>query len=193
MNVILIAMGDIVIELSMEKAANRKSSSTSSIYEPVISSWAIRMGYFFPWWRHQMETFSALLATDHRWRGALVFSLICTWTNGWANNRDAGNLRRHRAHYDAIVMFVQFHWGDPTVLDVIVTVKKCHEVFKNGATVSVGSIYDDNHHQVSAVKICKCPRLGATFVGAIQQPVDRHVNSVMNDQRVLWISIMTAP
>ena len=24
-----------------------------------------------------------------QWRGALVFSLICAWTNGWAKNRDA--------------------------------------------------------------------------------------------------------
>ena len=26
------------------------------------------------------------------------------WTNGWANNRDAGDLRRHRAHHDVTVM-----------------------------------------------------------------------------------------
>ena len=26
------------------------------------------------------------------------------WINGWINNRDAGDLRRHRAHYDVIVM-----------------------------------------------------------------------------------------
>ena len=44
------------------------------------------------WWRHKMKTFSALLAicvgnspvTDEfphkgQWRGALMFSLICTW------------------------------------------------------------------------------------------------------------------
>ena len=37
-------------------------------------------------------------------RGALMFSLICAWLNGWANNREAGDLRRHRAHYDVIVM-----------------------------------------------------------------------------------------
>ena len=34
-------------------------------------------------------------------RGGLMFSLICVWTNGWANIRDAGDLRRHRAHYDS--------------------------------------------------------------------------------------------
>ena len=34
-----------------------------------------------------------------QWRG----SLICTWTNGWTSNGDAGELRRHGAHYDVIV------------------------------------------------------------------------------------------
>ena len=69
------------------------------------------------WWRHQMEIFSALLAFVrgiHRspmnspqkghWWGALMFSLICTWINGWVSNRGAGDLRRHRAHYGVIVM-----------------------------------------------------------------------------------------
>ena len=37
-------------------------------------------------------------------RGALMFSLICAWTNCWVNNRDAGDLRRYRAHYDVTVM-----------------------------------------------------------------------------------------
>ena len=45
--------------------------------------------------------------TGHRWiRGALVFSLICAWINGWVNNGQDGNLRRHRAHYDVTVIFV---------------------------------------------------------------------------------------
>ena len=39
-----------------------------------------------------------------QWRGTLMFSLICTWTNSWANNGDVGDLKRHRAHYDVIVM-----------------------------------------------------------------------------------------
>ena len=34
-----------------------------------------------------------------QWRGALMFSLICAWINIWVNNREAGDLRRHRAHY----------------------------------------------------------------------------------------------
>ena len=78
-------------------------------------------------WRHQMETFSALLAIcagnspgtggihqspvnslhKGQWRGALMFSLICVWINGWVSNREAGDLRRYCAHYDVTVMMKQ--------------------------------------------------------------------------------------
>ena len=37
-------------------------------------------------------------------RGALMFSLICVWINGWVNDREAGDLRRYHAHYDYTVM-----------------------------------------------------------------------------------------
>ena len=39
-----------------------------------------------------------------QWRGALMFSLICAWINDWINNRETGDLRRHRGHYDVNVM-----------------------------------------------------------------------------------------
>ena len=39
-----------------------------------------------------------------QWRGALMFSFICAWINRWVNNREAGDLRRYRAHYIVIVM-----------------------------------------------------------------------------------------
>ena len=67
-------------------------------------------------------TFSALLAicagnsrspmnSPHKgqWRGALMFSLICVLINDWVNNREAGDLRRYRAHYDVTVMVL--HWS----------------------------------------------------------------------------------
>ena len=73
------------------------------------------------WWRHQMEIFSAQLAlcagdspvpvnSPHKglWRGGLMFSLICVWINGWVNNREAGDLRRHRSYYDVNVMVCNF-------------------------------------------------------------------------------------
>ena len=83
-----------------------------------------------PWYRHSMGEKSAIhddvikwkhfprywpfVRGIHRspvnsphngqWRGALMFSLICIWINGWVNNREAGDLRRHRVHYDVTVM-----------------------------------------------------------------------------------------
>ena len=39
-----------------------------------------------------------------QWRGALMFSLICVWKNGWVNNCEAGDLRRYHAHYDVTIM-----------------------------------------------------------------------------------------
>ena len=45
-----------------------------------------------------------------QWRGALMFSLICVWINDWVNNRQAGDLRRYRAHYDVTLM--RTHHGD---------------------------------------------------------------------------------
>ena len=42
-----------------------------------------------------------------QWRGALIFYLICAWINGSEDNREAGDLIRHRAHYDAIVLILQ--------------------------------------------------------------------------------------
>ena len=68
-------------------------------------------------WRHQMETFSMLLAlcagnspvtgefpSQGQWRRALIFSLICAWINACVNNHEAGDLRCHCTHYDVIVI-----------------------------------------------------------------------------------------
>ena len=74
-----------------------------------------------PWWRHQMETLSASLAfvrdrspvnSPHKgqWLGALIFSLICVWINDWVNNREAGDLRRYRAHFDVTLMLHDLSW-----------------------------------------------------------------------------------
>ena len=41
-----------------------------------------------------------------QWRGALMFSLICAWINGWANSGEAGDLRNHRAHQNVTVMII---------------------------------------------------------------------------------------
>ena len=57
-------------------------------------------------WRFVRGIYRSLVNSTHigQWRGALMFSLFCAWTKFWVNNRDAGDLRRHRAHYDLTVV-----------------------------------------------------------------------------------------
>ena len=72
---------------------------------------------FVAWWRHQMETFSALLvicAGNSPVTGEFPAQMPVTrifdvffdlrLNEGWVNNREAGDLRRRRAHYDVTLM-----------------------------------------------------------------------------------------
>ena len=51
-----------------------------------------------------------------QWCAALMFSLICVWINYWGNNREAGDLRRYHAHYDVIVMKLQWNLKQSTAI-----------------------------------------------------------------------------
>ena len=55
----------------------------------------------FVWGIHRSPVNFPHIGQQH---GALMVSLICAWTNGWVNNRDASDLRRHLAHYEVVVM-----------------------------------------------------------------------------------------
>ena len=63
-------------------------------------------GTFPRYWPFVRGIHRSLVNSPHegQWRGTLKFSLICAWTNGWATPRDAGELRRHCAHYDVTIM-----------------------------------------------------------------------------------------
>ena len=108
----------ILVDKKMPQTCCRDSllsfGSVASV--PVNQSWRT-------WWRHQMETFSALLALCEGTplvacgfpsqrpvtRSFDVF-LICASTNNWVNNRDVGNLGRHRDHHDVTLMI----WANDT-------------------------------------------------------------------------------
>ena len=70
----------------------------------------IKWKHFPRYWPFVRGIHRSLVNSPHKGqrRGALMFSLICVWTNGWVdlNHDEAGDLRRHRGHYDVIVMFV---------------------------------------------------------------------------------------
>ena len=68
----------------------------------------IKWKHFPRYWPFVREIHRSPVNSPHKVqrRGALMFSLICARINGWVNNREAGDLRRHRAHYDVTIMDV---------------------------------------------------------------------------------------
>ena len=71
----------------------------------VINKWK----HFPPYWPFVRGIRRSPVNSPHKdqLRGALMFSLICVWINGWVNNRDAGDLRRYRSYYDFTIMLDQ--------------------------------------------------------------------------------------
>ena len=75
-------------------------------------------------------------------RGALMFSLICAWISSWANNGGAGDLRRHRAHYDGIVMWgdaSKFRWSKDSISHLSFDGRHCPAVPIILLTISFGN------------------------------------------------------
>ena len=70
----------------------------------------IKWKHFPRYWPFVRGIYRPPVNSPHKgqWRGALIFSMICGRINGWVNNRDAGDLRRYRAHYYVIVMGQNF-------------------------------------------------------------------------------------
>ena len=76
------------------------------LLELVIHDDVIKWKHFPRYWPFVRGIHLSSVNSPHKgqWRGALMFSLICVWINGWVNNRKASDLRRHRGHYDVNVM-----------------------------------------------------------------------------------------
>ena len=83
-----------------------------------VSSLCYVPAYLWSWWRHQMETFSALLAlcagnslvtgeflAQRPVTHSFCISFIWAWINGWVNNLKAGDLRHHRDHCNVTVWY----------------------------------------------------------------------------------------
>ena len=73
------------------------SGSTSGLVG--ASKWyhddVIKWKYFPRRWTFVRGIYRSEVNSPHKdqWRGALMFSLICVWINGWVNNQDGGDLR----------------------------------------------------------------------------------------------------
>ena len=71
-----------------------RSRSTICSHDDVI-----KWKHFPRYWSFVRGIHRSLVNSPHKgqWRRVLMFSLICAWTNGWVNNRGAGDLRHHCA------------------------------------------------------------------------------------------------
>ena len=96
---------------------NWKTTTTTSDHRKRTSDHddVIKWKHFPRYWPFVREIHRSPVNFPHKgqWRGALMFALIRVWINGWVNNREAGDLRRHLAHYDVIVMDERGRWQLP--------------------------------------------------------------------------------
>ena len=131
-----------------------------------------------------METFSALLALcagnspvtgevplQRRVMRSFDVLVICTWINGWVNNREAGDLRRHRAHYDITVMWL---WND---------IRRSVQTHQYSPFNLLCHIPQANTFNSSPLSGCMCPSLGWVIIGSDNglSPVQRQVIIETND------------
>ena len=105
----------------------------SSLLNGILHDDVIKWKHFPRYWPFVWGTHRSPVDSPHKgqWRGALMFSLICVWINSWINNRDAGDLRRHRAHYDVIVMSA---FCSASILASSATVRSSTSVLNNPPT-----------------------------------------------------------
>ena len=97
------------MSLRHNSLVQRRPHCCQMLYHDDVITWKHFPRYWpFVWGIHRSPVNSP---HKGQWRGALMFSFICTWINGWVNNREAGDLRRHRAHYHVTVMATCAHQG----------------------------------------------------------------------------------
>ena len=101
-----------------------------------------------------------------QWRGALMFSLIRAWTNRWVNNWNAGDFRRHRAHYDVTVMQLDIipraSFLEVGEVNIMSQKTECSED-ANFVAICIGGtggcFYDDRWWRFPVVNSCTCKYL----------------------------------
>ena len=97
---------DVTLGIWREMTSTKPQQNTTKCDHVLNHDDVIKWKHFPCYWTFVRGIHWSPVNSPHKgqWRGALMFSLICTWINGWVNNGEAGDLRCHQAHYYAIVM-----------------------------------------------------------------------------------------
>ena len=85
---------------------NWRQAIIRSNYIGLVHDDVIKWKHFPCYWLFAWGIYRSTMDSSHKdqWRGALIFSYICAWTNGLANSRGAGDVMCLRTHYDVTVM-----------------------------------------------------------------------------------------
>ena len=119
---------------------NEQSSMMTSSNENIFPYWPFVRGI------HRWPVYSP---HKGQWRAALMFSLICSWINGWVNNSEARDLRRRRAHYDVSVVVLLRH---PTWHGHVLNPNYCPLIGKGNPPVTKGT----PSHKVPVMRSLDC-------------------------------------
>ena len=171
-------LSQILSDVSLSYSLKHISTGEHSLHISCRITQLLHLYFLFSWWLHQMFRVTGFCAGNspvtgefpsHRqWRGALMFSLIYVWTNGWINNQDAGDLRRHRAHYDVTAMWcrIVIQWsGQPRDLStfnasllsnfqLVKRVKFGGSVHYGGNGLKFGTLLYPDYHSLKLTIFC---------------------------------------
>ena len=97
---------DFLVQYCGNSSASRTGVTADLRWIIHVHDDVIKWKHFPHYWPFVRGIHPSPVNSPHKgqWRGALMFSLICAWISGWVNNRQAGDSRRHCAHYDVSVM-----------------------------------------------------------------------------------------
>ena len=101
-------------------SGNKYDSQQCCAYASSLHDDVIKWKHFPRYWPFVRGIHRSPVNSPHKgqWRGAFMFSLIYVWINRWVNNREAGDLRCYRAHYDVIVMTKHGRRFDSFILSI---------------------------------------------------------------------------
>ena len=121
-----------VIWPSYGKIVNGLQHSDADVFPGTGSWWRCEMEKFPCYWPFVWGIQLSQINSPHKgqWRGALMFSFICAWINGWVNNREAGDLRHYCAHY-AVLVKIMF------TLDNAMAPKLCEAIMNSNGNSSL--------------------------------------------------------
>ena len=95
---LLTTSGDMVnMNISKEKAVTNHNCHGNKHIPIDLHDDVIKWKHFARYWPFVRGIHRWPVNSPHKgqWRGALKFSVICVWINGWADNRKTGDLRRY--------------------------------------------------------------------------------------------------